>query len=135
MSSSASASGAGVPSMASVATSATEGERFSLPPAWEGRRVPALEDWEKSVGVADTSRTLDARERLSFRGAFDVLSFLEVAVLLWALFLLLESGFSGTGHSTSRVRSSLSAWTHSGGVVRCVVVVVVKGDVYRPDAC
>lgn len=101
--------------MVSVATTATEGERFSLPPACDGRRVPALdvpvwEDADRSVGVADTSRKLDARDRLF---DFCALGTSALDALPWAAFLFLLSGFSGSGHSTSRDRSIRSAGIHS----------------------
>lgn len=52
--------------MVSVATTATEGEAWSAP-VCDGLLVPVFDVCETSVGVAETSLVLEARERL---GAF-----------------------------------------------------------------
>ena len=79
-------------------------------PANDGRRVPALDDWEASVGVAEGSLTLDARDRFGALFAFEGSAF---AAVLLVVFFCFVSAFSGRGHSTSLDRSMRSAATHS----------------------
>lgn len=83
--------------------------------AIDGRRVPAFDDWDASVGVAEGSLTLDARDRFGALFAFEGGSALAVALLV--VFFCFVSAFSGRGHSTSLDRSMRSAATHSDSIV------------------
>lgn len=82
--------------------------------------MPAFDDCDASVGVAESSLTLDARDRF---GALFALEGSAFAVVLLVIFFCFVSGFSGSGHSTSLDRSIRSAATHSDHVVS-----VVHGD-------
>ena len=87
--------------MTSGASTEIEGSLFSFPPACDGLRVPATDDTDNSVGVADTSRMLDALGR--FFEVFCALDALDTSTLsvLTAAFFVFASAFSGAGHSTS----------------------------------
>lgn len=92
-------------------------------PANDGRRVPAFDDCDASVGVAEGSLTLDARDRFGALFAFEGGS--AFAVVLLVVFFCFVSAFSGRGHSTSLERSMRSAATHSDPIV---------SDLLRPQS-
>lgn len=96
--------------------------------------MPALDDCDASVGVAEGSLTLDARDRFGALFAFEGGS--AFAVVLLVVFFCLVSAFSGRGHSTSLDRSMRSAATHSDPIVSDLLRPQSPSMLpYRPNVC